>query len=226
MKTSDSKKGLLPDKSVIKEINDIWDDPEYLASLAEDGPSDEYLEEKNRLITLELEEKAKKEKKWEEQGVVNYEILREKQKSEQQNGTNYIGERIAFLREVSDMQPAEVYGSAGIAKTTLFRIERGENVPTQKVILKILYALSTTLADFSCFPNDFDEWKKAITETSGSENIYRFRDEVLNKLENSNFSYKVGGKDVRFSRLHLLALKRMIEASFTVLDLQQHDKEQ
>jgi radical SAM protein (TIGR01212 family) len=35
MKTSDSKKGLLPDKSVIKEINDIWDDPEYLASLAE-----------------------------------------------------------------------------------------------------------------------------------------------------------------------------------------------
>lgn len=223
MKVSDSKKGIKP---INQETEDAWNDPEYLASLAEDGPSDEYLIEKCKLIEKELEDKAQKQKEWEEQGVVNYEKLREKQKSEQASGTNYIGERIAYLRELSGMQPSEVYSTAGVAKTTLFRIERGENVPSQKVILKILFALSITLADFSCFPESFEEWKKAITETAGSENIYKFRDEVLNKLENSNFSYKVGGKEVKFSRLHLLALKRMIEASFTVLDLQQHDKEQ
>lgn len=221
MKVSDSKKGIKP---INQEAEEAWNDPKYLASYEEDGPSAEYLIEKCKSLEKELEDKAQKQKEWEEQGVVNYEKLREKQKSEQ--GTNYIGERIAYLREMSGMQPSEVYGTAGVAKTTLFRIEKGENIPSQKVILKILFALSTTLADFSCYPDKFEEWKEAITETPGSENIYKFRDEVLNKLENSNFSYKVGGKEVKFSRLHLLALKRMIEASFTVLDLQQHDKEQ
>lgn len=199
-----------------KGMHDFTEDQGYFENF------EEHAHELDRLY----DENWQREKDWEAQGPINFEKLRELQKDGQASGTNYIGERVAYLREVSNMQPVDVYSSAGISKTTLYRIEEGRNIPTMKVFGKVLFALSTSLADFSCFPGDFEKWKSVITETEGTVNIYKYRNDILKDLENCIFVYKVSGKKVRFPRKHFLVLKKMIESSFAVLDLQPHDEEQ
>lgn len=206
------------------------DDEYYEALIAEDSQltAEDYaaMEAQSRETLQILEENEKINKAWEANGSLNFKQLRELQKDGQTRGTNYIGERVAYLRKISDMQPADVYTSAGIAKSTLYRIEEGKNIPTEKVIVNVLYALQTSLADFSCFPDDFEKWKASISNTGSSTNIYRFRDDILKQLEKGNFSYNLSGTNIKFPRKHLLLLKHLLDASFAILDLLPHDRDQ
>ena len=180
-------------------------------------------EEYDRQIMLALEEKARKEKEWEKNGLANFEKLRELQKNSLDNRL-YIGERVLYLRERLELEPKDVYEPAGIVKSTLYRIENGPNCPTVQVIQKVLYSLQVTLADFSCFPDDFERWKKAITEPDNTYDIYKFRKEMLRKLEQYCFTYQLSGKETRFPRTHLNLIRNLLESSFAILDIVPHDE--
>jgi transcriptional regulator with XRE-family HTH domain len=224
MKISDKDKGLMP-------IPCQETDEEHLQALIErDSKLTEadyaamYAQELETMQILEENDRIKKS--WEANGPVNFHQLRQLQKDGQVSGTNYIGERVVYLRKLIGLQPVDIYTSAGIAKTTLYRIEEGKNIPTEKVITNILYSLQTSLADFSCFPGDFEQWKATITNTGSSTNIYKFRDHVLAELDSYNFSYNLAGKSVQLPRAHLLFLKRLLLDSFAILDLLPHDHNQ
>ena len=224
MKISDKNKGLIPKGSVLEEYFEY--DEEFYASVSGPDTEEEIEEqaERDRQIMLALEEKAAKEKEWEAQGTVNYDRLRQMQKDGKLSNTNYIGERVLYLRNQLDLEPIDVYEPAGISKSTLYRVEQGEHAPTESVIQKILYALQISLADFACFPDDFEHWKSIITEPDSSYDVYKFRDEVLEKLSRYSFSYKNSGKTIKFPRAHINLLKKLIESSFEVLDIVPHDE--
>lgn len=224
MKISDKNKGLIPKGSVLEEYLEY--DEEFYAAMEreQEGRDIEAEEEYDHQVMLALEEKAAKEKEWEAQGPVNYDRLRQMQKDGKLSNTNYIGERVLYLRNQLDLEPIDVYEPAGISKSTLYRVEQGEHAPTESVILKILYALQISLADFACFPDDFEHWKSIITEPDSSYDVYKFRDEVLEKLSRYSFSYKNSGKTIKFPRAHINLLKRLIESSFEVLDIVPHDE--
>lgn len=224
MKISDKNKGLIPKGSVLEEYLEY--DEEFYAAMEreQEGRDIEAEEEYDHQVMLALEEKAAKEKEWEAQGPVNYDRLRQMQKDGKLSNTNYIGERVLYLRNQLDLEPIDVYEPAGISKSTLYRVEQGEHAPTESVIQKILYALQISLADFACFPDDFEHWKSIITEPDSSYDVYKFRDEVLEKLSRYSFSYKNSGKTIKFPRAHINLLKKLIESSFEVLDIVPHDE--
>ena len=224
MKISDKNKGLIPKGSVLEEYLEY--DEEFYAAMEreQEGRDIEAEEEYDHQVMLALEEKAAKEKEWEAQGPVNYDRLRQMQKDGKLSNTNYIGERVLYLRNQLYLEPIDVYEPAGISKSTLYRVEQGEHAPTESVILKILYALQISLADFACFPDDFEHWKSIITEPDSSYDVYKFRDEVLEKLSRYSFSYKNSGKTIKFPRAHINLLKKLIESSFEVLDIVPHDE--
>ena len=225
MKISDKDKGFVTEGSILEHYFETGERV-YDTKAIENGEIDiEAAEEEyDRQIMLALEEKARKEKEWEKNGLANFEKLRELQKNSLDNRL-YIGERVLYLREQLELEPKDVYEPAGIVKSTLYRIENGPNCPTVQVIQKVLYSLQVTLADFSCFPDDFERWKKAITEPDNTYDIYKFRKEMLRKLEQYCFTYKLSGKETRFPRTHLNLIRNLLESSFAILDIVPHDEQ-
>ena len=216
MKINDKEKGLL----------DFPQFPyEQLNEELENLPIEEHeaMEDAHSEVDRIIDENARISKEWEKNGPANFEKLRELQKNSPDNRL-YIGERVAYLREQLKLDPKDVYEPAGIVKSTLYRIEHGPNCPTQKVMKKVLYALQITLADFSCFPDDFERWKKAITAPENTYNIYQFRNEIFRKLEKYSFTYNLSGKEVMFPRTHLNLLKNLLESSFAILDIVPNDE--
>ena len=219
MKINDTAKGILP-------FEDEEPIESFIARMASHTPEElEAMEEATMRTNQLIDQNEKQTKKWNSQGAANYARLRELQKYAP-DGKNYIGERVLYLREQLNLEPVDVYTVAGIAKTTLYRIEHGTNVPTESVMQNVLYALHISIADFSCFPDDFEKWKQAITESGQSGNIYAFRQEILSKLEKGSFSYNLSGKSIQFPRAYLNILKQLLESSFAILDIIPHDKNQ
>ena len=216
MKINDKAKGVLPFEDIPDEVYA----EEYSHYTQDDIDA---MEEASKQTNTIIDRNERALNKWKASGSANYAKLRELQKYAP-NGKNYIGERVKYLREHLQLDPVDVYTSAGIAKTTLYRIEHGTNVPTESVMQNVLYALNISMADFSCFPDDFEKWKQQITNTSEAIDIYEFRQEILGKLERGSFSYNLAGKSVQFPLSHLNILKQMIESSFSILDLLPHDK--
>lgn len=224
MKISDKDKGLVTEDSILEHYFETGERV-YDTKAIENGEIDveASAEDFDRQIMLALEEKARKEKEWEKNGLANFEKLRELQKNSPDNRL-YIGERVLYLRERLKLEPKDVYEPAGIVKSTLYRIENGPNCPTVQVMQKVLYALQITLADFSCFPDDFERWKKAITEPENTYNIYQFRKEIFSKLEKYSFTYNLSGKEIMFPRTHLNLIKNLLESSFAILDIVPNDE--
>lgn len=212
MKINDKEKGLLEFPHETYEYLYDFTDEEIQAM-------EESYNETNRII----DENTRRAEEWEKRGPANFEKLREMQKNSPDNRL-YIGERVLYLREQLKLEPKDVYEPAGIVKSTLYRIENGPNCPTEQVMQKVLYALQVTLSDFSCFPDDFERWKNAITESENTYDIYQFRKDTLRKLEQYSFSYNLSGKKIKFPRTHLNLIKNLLESSFAILDIVPHDE--
>ena len=217
MEIKDTAKGILPfDEEPIESVIAEWES--YTQA------DFDAMEEASRRRDEIIDHNDAVRKEWIKQGPANYAKLREMQKYAPP-GKNYIGERVLYLRTQLGLDPVDVYTSAGIAKTTLYRIEHGTNVPTESVMQNVLYALHTSIADFSYSPEDFEKWKESISRSSNAGNIYAFRREILRKL-NGGFSYKLSGKTVQFPRPYLNIIQSILESSFAILDIIPHDKNQ
>ncbi len=207
MKISDTKKGLI----------DLQTEKGICVSFDATGMSEE--EEVETLGRLQHEEEtriydhnAKVAREWEKSGPINFGILQK-----QENG---IGKRIEHLRQEMKMGAKDLFEAAGIAKTTLYRIEKGQHIPTLRIIKKLLVPLSISLADFSSFPENFEEWKDALTDSKNEENIFTFKKNVIGELENAVFVYENNsGKNIRVPLEHMELFRKLIKDAFGVLDL-------
>lgn len=216
MKISNEKKGIKPfweeeneafDKILEQEVIEMQD-----AGIK--SQSDEYLDNLERI-----------EKNWKNQGKTNFEKLKQQQMYPYDNPseyTNCIGKRIQHLREKQNMKAKEFYATARIAKTTLYRLEQGTHIPSDKIFSRVLEALSISLADFSCFPENFKEWTEALEESKDEIDIFKFRDKVLSEIKNGHFVWIVSGRKVRIPHNHINLIRKLLEDSFGVLDLLPH----
>ena len=231
MKSKDKK--LLTDDY----MEDYYASKEYQELLAKMEEDIDISEKQYEQETRRLEANALIERDWELQGRRNYKRLQAKQNKankeydesgikDEDKRSKFIGERIAYLRGFYKKDPVDVYTTAGVAKTTLYRIEKGISVPSEKAISKILYVFDCSLATFANEPDDFNAWKESLEQTNDGDNIYKFRKDVLAKLDSYNFTYSVNGKTEKLPLQHLNIIKSLIASSFDILDLIPHDKKQ
>ncbi len=171
---------------------------------------------------LDLEEQAKRLQDWDTKGLEFLRALRTLQidairKGEQKN---YIGERILYIREVNHQSQADLYQKAGVSKSTMIRCEEGINVPNEATLCKIVSGLDDfSLADFACFPGDFEAWKRSLTGPDDAPDIFEYAQSVVNTLGRGAFSYKVGESRLRVPYKCISKIKKLVEASFSVLEL-------
>lgn len=207
MKIKNEAKGIIVPKLDIRD---------YLDRCVNEESAWEELRADERKIQLE---NARIAHEWVEQGEKNLDILL---------NAGGIEKRLAYLFKVKKIEKASFAKQVGMGRTTIQRYTSNKDggfKSTKKRLLKILDALSISVADFAFEPNDFEKWKASfdVPNFSGYD-ILSLRDNVLGAFENNNLVYRHNGETRRLPYQQYALMKSILESAFKVLDLVPHDE--
>ena len=141
-----------------------------------------------------------------------------------------IEERLAFLFKMKKIEKASFAKQVGMGRTTIQRYtsttcKDGGFKSTKKRLLKILDALSISVADFAFEPTDYNRWVASFdTPNFSGYDILGLRDQVLGAFENNNLVYRHNGELRRLPYPQYALMKSILESAFKVLDLVPHDE--
>ncbi len=188
-----------------------------------DLPAPEFTEEQLQLMDAEYidtkrerRRNARAQKQWDEDGQKNLKIIG--------NVNDAISERLKHLFAAKGIEVAPFAREVGMGRTTIHRYINGQSVPSEKKLLRIIDALSMSVADFCYSPHDFEEWKAALEDSTAKENdIYKWRDRIISELSTNDFTVQHHGKITRLPYNYYVVLKAVIENGLKVLDLLPHD---
>lgn len=207
MKIKNEAKGITEPKLDIRD---------YLDTSVDEASAWEELRADERKIQLE---NARIAQEWVAQGEKNLDILL---------NAGGIEKRLAYLFKVKKIEKASFAKQVGMGRTTIQRYtskKDGGFKSTKKRVLKILDALSISVADFAFEPTDYDKWEASFdTPNLNGYNILNLRDEVLNAFEKNNFVYRHNGVMKRLPYQQYALMKSILESAFKVLDLVPHDE--
>lgn len=180
---------------------------------------------------------------WEKQGELNIKTLLAKQKrlvesfnkkqavaksKNQQiayDGDSFIGERIEFLMVQNNQEIAEFCRNIGMSRSSLHRYIKGSHLPSEKSLRKIIEGLYVSVADFCYEPEDFGKWKSAFEKTDKTNDIFAFKDKLLEQLRINNFTYQNNGLTMRLPNRYFSLFRKLITDAVDILDLLPHDKD-
>ena len=211
MKISDKKKGI---EDYISKYHDIPDDlpppeftEEHLAEMDAEAADIKRIRRRN----------AWSEKRWEEEGQKNLKIILLKK--------NAVADRLKYLLQEKHIEVATFAREVGMGRSTIHRyLKGGKHKPSEKNLLRIIDALSMSVADFCYSPSDINEWKASLVESDTEENdIFMWRDQLIEQLSFNDFTYRRYGKVHRLPHNYYVVLKAIVENSIRVLDLLPHD---
>ena len=168
MKISDKKKGI---EDYVSKYHDVPDDlpppeftEEHLAEMDAEAIDVKRIRRRN----------AWSEKRWEEEGQKNLKIILYEKDA--------VANRLRYLLDEKDIEVATFAREVGMGRSTIHRYLKGEPI-SEKKLLRIIDALSMSVADFCYSPQDIDEWKTSLVESVSEQNdIYAWRDNLLEHL--------------------------------------------
>ena len=209
MKISDKKKGI---EDYVAKYHDVPDDlpppeftEEHLAEMDAEAIDVKRIRRRN----------AWSEKRWEEEGQKNLKIILYEKDA--------VANRLRYLLDEKDIEVATFAREVGMGRSTIHRYLKGEPV-SEKKLLRIIDALSMSVADFCYSPQDIDEWKASLVESVSEQNdIYAWRDNLLEQLSTNDFTYQRYGKTHRLPYNYYVVLKAAVENTIRFLDLLPHD---
>ena len=209
MKISDKKKGIEDYVSKYCAVPDDLPPPEF---------TEEHLAEMDaeNIETKRIRRRnAWTERRWEEEGPKNLKIILNKK--------DEVANRLRYLLDEKDIEVATFAREVGMGRSTIHRYLKGEPV-SEKKLLRIIDALSMSVADFCYSPDDIDEWKSSLVESVSEQNdIYEWRDNLLEQLSTNDFTYQRYGKTHRLPYNYYVVLKAAVENTIRFLDLLPHD---
>ena len=210
MKISDQKKGIEDYISKYCEVPDDLSPPEFTEEqLAQMDAEAIYVKRARR-------RNARAQKQWEEDGKRHLGIIRDV--------PNAVSERLKHLFNEKGIEVASFAREVGMGRTTIHRYLKGEPVSSEKKLLRIIDALSMTVADFCYSPHDIEEWKASLEDSIAEKNdIFMWRDQLIEQLSTNDFTYQHHGKTYRLPYNYYVVLKAIVENSVKVLDLLPHD---
>lgn len=210
MKISDQKKGIEDYISKYCEVPDDLPPPEFTEEqLAQMDAEAIYVKRARR-------RNARAQKQWEEDGKKNLGIIRDV--------PNAVSERLKHLFNEKGIEVASFAREVGMGRTTIHRYLKGEPVSSEKKLLRIIDALSMSVADFCYSPHDIEEWKASLEDSIAEKNdIFMWRDQLIEQLSTNDFTYQHHGKTYRLPYNYYVVLKAIVENSVKVLDLLPHD---
>ena len=88
---------------------------------------------------------------------------------------------------------------------------------------KIIDGLYVSVADFCYEPDDFEKWKSAFENSSDNNDIFKFKDKMLEQLRINNFTYTHNGLVMRLPNRYFELFRNLIKQSFEVLELIPHN---
>ena len=200
-------------KGIITPQLDIRD---YLDRCVDEESAWEELRADERKIQLE---NARIAQEWVAQGEKNLDILLNE---------GGIEKRLAYLFKTKKIEKASFAKQVGMGRTTIQRYTSNKDggfKSTKKRLLKILDALSISVADFAFEPTDYNKWVASFdTPNFSGYDILNLRDQVLNAFENNNLVYRHNGELRRLPYPQYALMKSILESAFKVLDLVPHDE--
>ena len=210
MKITDKKKGLEDYPSKYNTVPDDLPPPEF---------PDEFVAEMEAEIidTRRIQRRnARSQKKWEEEGQKNLKIIRDV--------PNAVSERLAHILKEKKIEVATFAREVGMGRTTIHRYLKGDPISSEKKLLRIIDALSMSVADFCYSPYDIEEWKASLEDSEYEKNdIFVWRDKLIEELSTNDFTYQRYGKTYRLPYNYYMVLKAVVENSIKFLDLLPHD---
>lgn len=105
----------------------------------------------------------------------------------------FIGERIEYLMSENNQEISEFCLNIGISRSSMHRYIKGSHLPSEKALRKIIDGLYVSVADFCYEPDDFEKWKSAFENSSDNNDIFKFKDKMLEQLRINNFTYTHNG---------------------------------
>lgn len=139
--------------------------------------------------------------------------------------TNFIGERIEFLMDKNNQEITELGLNIGISRSSMHRYIKGTHIPSERLFKKIIEGLYVSVADFCYEPDNFEKWKSAFEQTAENNDIFKFKEKMLEQLRINSFTYKNNGITMRLPNRYFELFRNLIKYSFGVLDLIPHDKQ-
>ena len=138
--------------------------------------------------------------------------------------TNFIGERIEYLMSKNNQEIAEISLNIGMSRSSLHRYIKGTHLPSEKALRKIIDGLYVSVSDFCYEPDDFEKWKSAFESSTEINDIFKFKEKILEQLRINNFTYKNNGLILRLPNRYYVLFRKLISDAVDVLDLLPHDK--
>ena len=207
MKIKNEAKGIIVPKLDIRD---------YLDRCVNEESAWEELRADERKIQLE---NARIAHEWVEQGEKNLDILL---------NAGGIEKRLAYLFKMKKIEKASFAKQVGMGRTTIQRYTSSKDggfKSTKKRLIKILDALSISVADFAFEPTDYNKWAASFdTPNFTGYDILSLRDHVLGAFENNNLVYRHNGETRRLPYQQYALMKSILESAFKVLDLVPHDE--
>ena len=176
----------------------------------------------NRYKTAKSSYEDKKAREAKKQGVT-VSTLKEYPPFEFTPKTNFIGERIEYLMSENNQEISEFCLNIGISRSSMHRYIKGSHLPSEKALKKIIDGLYVSVADFCYEPDDFEKWKSAFENSSDSNDIFKFKDKMLEQLRINNFTYTHNGLVMRLPNRYFELFRNLIKQSFEVLELIPHN---
>lgn len=210
MKISDKKKGIEDYPSNYNDVPDDLPPPEF---------TEEHLAEMDAeaiAIKRIRRRNAWSQKRWEEEGQRNLKIILDKKGA--------VAGRLRYLLDEKDIEVATFAREVGMGRSTIHRYLKGAPVSSEKKLLRIIDALSMSVADFCYSPDDIEEWKASLVESVTEKNdIFTWRDQLIEQLSTNDFTYQRYGKTHRLPYNYYVVLKAAVENTIKFLDLLPHD---
>ena len=107
----------------------------------------------------------------------------------------------------------------------MHRYIKGTHIPSERLFKKIIEGLYVSVADFCYEPDNFEKWKSAFEQTAENNDIFKFKEKMLEQLRINSFTYKNNGITMRLPNRYFELFRNLIKYSFGVLDLIPHDKQ-
>ena len=140
---------------------------------------------------------------------------------------NLIGKRVAYFRKERNYSTVDFCARAKISRSMLYKVEHGILTPSITTLIKIFDALDVKSFAFTLPKSKFEDidqynWRSGTTDY----NIYKLEEELKNFINGKDYFYFYDKKKRALPPQYLSLLLENIEASFAILDLIKHDKDQ
>lgn len=146
---------------------------------------------------------------------------------------NDLGRRIEHIRTTLKLNTTQFALKTGIHRSTINDIEKGnkKGLPKISTVLQIVQKAEIEVDDFISLPDDFNRWKRVITQKYAPFDIDGFinveiekeydldvlLETILKLLDVKAISTTIDGKEKYLSQKHIEVLRRDIFQSFEIV---------